>query len=229
MAAARPARRFLITGGTSGIGAAIATRAAADGHRVLVTARDPERLQAVCDAHPGMEGVAADAAEWSDTRDAVARAAARLGGLDAVVANAGFSARGDLEGGDPEQWRRMVLTNVLGPALLVKAALPLLRESRGHVVLMGSASGRKVYPGNLYTATKWALTGYAESLRQQLVGSGVRMTLVAPGHVRTPLWESAPDAWISPDQVAAAVMWALEQPDDVDVSEVVIRATGQEF
>lgn len=224
-----PSRRFLITGGTSGIGAAIAAQAAGRGHRVFVTARDQERLRAVVDSHPGVEGVAADAGDWRDTRHAVAQAAAHLGGLDVVVANAGFSARGDLEDGDPEQWRSMVLTNVLGPALLVKAALPLLRESRGHVVLMGSTSGRKVYPGNLYTATKWALTGYAESLRQQLVGSRVRMTLVAPGHVRTPLWQSAPDAWMPPDRVAAAVMWALEQPDDVDVSEVILRAAGQSF
>lgn len=225
----RSGRRLFITGATSGIGTAIAAGAAREGHRVFVTGRDAQRLQTVLESHTGIHGTTADAGDWGETRDAVALAAQRLGGLDAVIANAGFSARGDLADGDPEQWRRMVLTNVLGPALVVKAALPLLRESRGHVVLIGSSSGRKVHPGNLYTATKWAVTAYAESLRQQLVGTGVRVTLLSPGHVETPLWESPPDAWIRPDQVADAALWALAQPPEVDVSEMIIRATGQRF
>lgn len=176
-----------------------------------------------------VQGAVADAGDWEQTRDAVNSAVDFLGGIDVAVANAGFSAAGDLADGDPEHWRDMVLTNVYGPAILAKAALPHLRANRGHMVLMGSTAGRRVYPGNLYTATKWAVTGYAESLRQQLVGTGVRVLHIAPGHVDTPLWKEAPDAAIAPESVAGTILWALAQPPGVDVSEVMIRATGQEF
>lgn len=123
----------------------------------------------------------------------------------------------------------MVLTNVYGPAILAKATLPQLTASRGHFVLIGSTAGRNVYPGNQYTATKWAVTGYAEALRQQLVGTGVRVLHIAPGHVDTPLWKEAPDAAIPPEAVADTMLWTLAQPSGLDVSEVTIRATGQAF
>jgi NADP-dependent 3-hydroxy acid dehydrogenase YdfG len=173
--------------------------------------------------------VVADAGDWGQTADAVSAAHEFLGGIDVAVANAGFSASGDLADGNPEHWRDMVLTNVYGPAILAKAAMSHLLSNRGHMVLIGSTAGRKVYPGNLYTATKWAVTGYAESLRQQLVGTGVRVLHIAPGHVDTPLWKEAPDAFMQPESVAATVLWALTQPPGVDVSEVIVRATGQAF
>ncbi|MGY4543990.1 NADP-dependent 3-hydroxy acid dehydrogenase YdfG [Arthrobacter sp. UYNi723] len=224
--------RILVTGGTSGIGAALVRESLRAGHTVFTTGRDAGRLAAFLDSCSGLgnvHGVVADAGDWGQTRDAVAAAAAAMGGIDVAVANAGFSAPGDLADGDPERWRDMVLTNVYGPAVLAKAALPELTTNRGHFVLMGSTAGRRVYPGNLYTATKWAVTGYAESLRQQLVGTGVRVLHIAPGRVDTPLWKVAPDAAIAPESVAGAFLWALSQPAGVDVSEVAIRATGQAF
>ena len=90
---------------------------------------------------------------------------ARHGGLDVVVANAGFTAAGDLADGDPDQWRSMVLTNVLGPALLVRAALPRLTTPGGQIVLVGSVAGRIIRPGSLYGATKAAVAALAENLR----------------------------------------------------------------
>lgn len=236
--------RILVTGGTSGIGAALVRESLRAGHTVFTTGRDAGRLEAFLDSCSGLggndagsggtsagsvQGVAADAGDWEQTRSAVAAAVEAMGGLDVAVANAGFSAPGDLADGDPGMWRDMVLTNVYGPAILAKAALPQLTANRGHFVLMGSTAGRKVYPGNLYTATKWAVTGYSESLRQQLVGTGVRVLHIAPGHVDTPLWKEAPDAAIAPESVAGAFLWALSQPAGVDVSEVAIRATGQAF
>lgn len=224
--------RILVTGGTSGIGAALVRESLRAGHTVLTTGRDAGRLAAFlgsCSGPGGVHGVVADAGDWEQTRDAVAAAAGAMGGIDVAVANAGFSTPGDLSDGDPDMWRDMVLTNVYGPAILAKAALPQLIANRGHMVLIGSTAGRKVYPGNLYTATKWAVTGYAESLRQQLVGTGVRVLHIAPGHVDTPLWKEAPDAAIAPESVAATMLWALSQPPGVDVSEVVVRATGQAF
>lgn len=224
--------RILVTGGSSGIGAALVRESLRAGHTVFTTGRDAGRLAAFvesCSDLGHVQGAVANAGDWEQTRAAVAAAAEAMGGLDVAVANAGFSAPGDLADGDPGVWRDMVLTNVYGPAILAKAALPQLTANRGHFVLMGSTAGRKVYPGNLYTATKWAVTGYAESLRQQLVGTGVRVLHIAPGHVDTPLWKEAPDAAIAPESVAGAMLWALAQPHGVDVSEVMIRATGQAF
>ncbi|MFJ4027282.1 SDR family oxidoreductase [Paenarthrobacter sp. NPDC089989] len=224
--------RILVTGGTSGIGAALVRESLRAGHSVFTTGRDPVKLDALLASSPAtgrLGGVVADAGDWEQTRDAVAAARGFMGGIDVAVANAGFSSPGDLADGDPLLWRDMVLTNVYGPAILAKAALPQLMENRGHMVLIGSTAGRKVYPGNLYTATKWAVTGYAESLRQQLVGTGVRVLHIAPGHVDTPLWREAPDASIPPESVAGTMLWALSQPPGVDVSEVMVRATGQAF
>lgn len=222
-------RRILITGGTSGIGAAMARTAAAAGHSVFVTGRDHERLRQLRDSAPGVHGAVAHAGEWEATENAVTMAVERLGGLDVVVANAGFSARGDLVEGDPEQWRDMVLTNVLGPALLMKASAPYLLDSRGQIVILGSTSGRKVFAGNLYSATKWAVTGYAESLRQQLAGSGITVSLLAPGQVRTDLWDEARNQWIESEEIAEVFLWLISRPRSIDISEVVVRAAGQDF
>ncbi|WP_035749026.1 SDR family oxidoreductase [Arthrobacter sp. 35W] len=224
--------RILVTGGTSGIGAALVRESLRAGHTVFTTGRDAGRLAAFlgsCSDLGDVHGMVANAGDWDQTRTAAAAAVDAMGGIDVAVANAGFSAAGDLADGDPQVWRDMVLTNVYGPAILAKATLPQLTANRGHMVLIGSTAGRKVYPGNLYTATKWAVTGYAESLRQQVVGTGVRVLHIAPGHVDTPLWKEAPDAAIAPESVAGAMLWALAQPPGVDVSEVSIRATGQEF
>ncbi|MCB5291697.1 SDR family oxidoreductase [Arthrobacter sp. SO3] len=224
--------RILVTGGTSGIGAVLVGEALQAGHSVFTTGRDAGRLEtflASCSGLGQVHGTVADAGDWPQSRDAVTAAVKAMGGRDVAVANAGFSAPGDLANGDPEIWRDMVLTNVYGPAVLAKAALPQLTANRGHFVLIGSTAGRKVYPGNLYTATKWAVAGYAESLRQQLVGTGFCVLHVAPGHVDTPLWTDAPEAAIAPESVAGAVLWALAQPAGVDVSEIAIRATGQDF
>src|SRR5581483_5025564 len=122
---------FFVTGGTRGIGAAIARRAAADGHEVFVTGRDEEALERIAGESERIAGRRADAADWEETQAAVAEALERFGRLDVAVPNAGVGAPGDLAGGDPERWRELVLTNVLGVALTVKACLPALTESRG--------------------------------------------------------------------------------------------------
>jgi NADP-dependent 3-hydroxy acid dehydrogenase YdfG len=224
---------FFVTGGTRGIGAATARRAASAGHRVHVTGRDARRLERfVADDDTGrITGSVADAADWTATRAAVADALERLGRLDVVFANAGVGAPGDLASGDPDRWREMVLTNVYGVALTIKATLPALAETEGRLVLTGSVTGRKALPGSLYGATKWATTALGESLRQQVRGTGIGVTVIAPGVVDTDYWPSS-DAWphdraLDPDDVAAAVLWAVDQPEHVDVSEVLVRVKGQ--
>jgi NADP-dependent 3-hydroxy acid dehydrogenase YdfG len=226
--------RIMITGGTSGIGAAIAMESLRAGHQVFVTGRNVERLQHfLSEADTSVAflpaGIVADAGDWEETQQAVDAARTAMGGIDVAVANAGFSGAGNFSNGDPDLWKSMVLTNVYGPAILARATLKDLTTNRGHFTLIGSTAGKKVYPGNLYTATKWAVTGLAESLRQQLVGTGIRVSLISPGHVDTPLWQEKPDAAVSAADIGKAVLWALEQPSSVDISEMVVRATGQHF
>ena len=171
--------------------------------------------------------VACDVKEWADLERAVASALERFGRLDAVFANAGFGGARGFEASDPETWRDMVLTNVYGAALTIRASLPALRESRGHLLLTGSVAGRVAIEGSLYSATKWAVTGMAESLRKQVLGTGIRVTLVEPGMVDTPFFDQPPADALEPADIARAVVYALAQPEHVSINEILIRPTGQ--
>src|SRR5207245_498305 len=149
-----------------GIGAAAARQLLTRGHRVAVTGRDPDRLDRLAQdlGRPaGLLTLPGHAADWDAVRSAVDATTGRFGRLDAVVANARFATHDDLATGDPAGWREMVLTNVLGPALLIRAALPALKQTRGRIVLVGSVAGLIHTPGNIYGATKWAVTGLAEN------------------------------------------------------------------
>ncbi|KAB8170893.1 SDR family NAD(P)-dependent oxidoreductase [Streptomyces sp. 3MP-14] len=224
----------LITGGGSGIGAAVTRRLVAAGGRVAVTGRGTARLDALAeevDSPERLLTIPGDAANWPTVRDAVAATVQRFGRLDHAVANAGFASHDTVTEGDPEGWREMVLTNVLGPALLVRAAVAALRETAGRIVFVGSVAGTIHVPGNLYGATKWAVTGLAENTRRMVTGDGIGVTLIAPGRTETPFWDGLgelPDGrLLSADEVADSVVWALGQPAGVDVNTVTVRPVGQ--
>jgi NADP-dependent 3-hydroxy acid dehydrogenase YdfG len=223
-------RVFLITGASSGIGAATARRAAEAGYRLVLAARSKDKLDALAAELGGDEralAVAADVTRWEDNESLVAAAVDAYGRLDVAFANAGFGAkRGWLEE-TPEHWREMVLTNVLGAAYTVRAALPQLRETRGHVLLTGSVAGRVALPGSLYSCTKWAVTAMAEAVRSELGDSGVRTTLVEPGAVETPFFDNPGEGRLEADDVARAVLYAVSQPAHVDVNDVLIRPVSQ--
>ena len=172
---------FLITGASSGIGAATARQAAEAGYRLLLAARSEDTLEALAGELPEAIAVRCDVTEWDDQQRLVTATLERFGRIDAVFANAGFGARRGFLQETPEHWRDMVLTNVYGAALTVRAGVEALRESRGHLLLIGSVAGRKVVPGSLYSCTKWAVTAMAEAARQELHGSGVRVTAHQPG------------------------------------------------
>ncbi|MCZ9883250.1 SDR family oxidoreductase [Arthrobacter sp. B2a2-09] len=141
--------RIIVTGGTSGIGAALVRESLRAGHSVFTTGRDAGRLAAFLESCSGLGhvgGMVADAGDWERTRGAVAAAVDFLGGIDVAVANAGFSAPGDLADGDPERWRDMVLTNVYGPAILAKAALPQLKANRGTWCSWAARPGARCTP-----------------------------------------------------------------------------------
>ena len=228
-------RVILITGGSTGIGAATARRAVEAGWRVALGARGEEKLNALAEELGGPEKAIARRCDVTELADQEALAGAALesfGRLDAAFANAGFGAkRGFLEESE-EHWRAMVLTNVLGPALTIRATLPhLLDAEAGHFLLTSSVAGRRALPGSLYSATKWAVTGMAESLRQELrqmhENTSVRVTMIAPGMVDTPFFDDRPQNALSDDDIAGAALYALTQPDHVDVNEILLRPASQ--
>jgi NADP-dependent 3-hydroxy acid dehydrogenase YdfG len=222
---------LLITGASSGIGAAAARHAVEAGWRVVLAARSQDKLEALA-SELGGEGiaipVACDVTEWEDQQAAVARAVEAFGRLDASFANAGFGAkRGFLEE-SVEHWRAMVDTNVYGCALSIRAALTHFRgKNAGHMLLTGSVAGRRAMPGSLYSATKWAVTAMGESLRAEVADSPIRVTLIEPGMVDTPFFDDRPSGALAPDDVARAVLYAISQPAHVDVNEILVRPVSQ--
>jgi len=221
---------FLITGASTGIGAATARAAVDAGHRVVLAARSADKLQGLAQEVGGAEvalAVPTDVTDFAAQERLVAAALERFGRLDVVFANAGFGAkRGFLEE-TPEHWRDMVLTNVLGAAYTIRATIPALRDSGGHLILTSSVAGRRALPGSLYSATKHAVTAMGEGLRQEADGA-FRVTTIEPGMVDTPFFENPPKIKaLEPQDVANAVLWAVQQPAHVDVNEILIRPTAQ--
>jgi NADP-dependent 3-hydroxy acid dehydrogenase YdfG len=122
----------------------------------------------------------------------------------------------------------MIDTNVYGAALSIRACLPHFREqNRGHVLLTSSVAGRRVLPGSLYSATKWAVCAMGEALRQEIAETDVKVTLIEPGMVDTPFFENSPSGALEADDIARAVMFALTQPPHVDVNEILVRPINQ--
>jgi NADP-dependent 3-hydroxy acid dehydrogenase YdfG len=222
---------FLITGASTGIGAATARHAAQAGYRLVLGARSADKLAALAEELGGDQraiAVPTDVTRWEDNTAIVAAATDRFGRLDVVFANAGFGAkRGWLEE-TPEHWRDMVLTNVLGPAYTVRAAIPALKQTRGHIVVTGSVAGRRALPGSLYSATKWAVTAMGEAIRADLNDTGIRTTVIEPGMVDTPFFDDPGEGRLQPDDIANAVMYALSQPPHVDVNEILLRPIAQQ-
>jgi NADP-dependent 3-hydroxy acid dehydrogenase YdfG len=226
---------LLITGASSGIGAATARRAADSGYRLVLGARREDRVRELATELGGDQRAVAtrcDVTEWDDNQVLAQSGLDAFGRIDAVFANAGFGAtRGFLEE-SPEQWRSMVLTNVLGVALTIRATLPhLLERGTGHYVLTSSVAGRRSLPGSLYSATKFAVTAMGEALRSELRqmhdNSGIRVTVIEPGMTDTPFFDDRPENALADDDIARAVMYALSEPETVDVNEILIRPTSQ--
>jgi NADP-dependent 3-hydroxy acid dehydrogenase YdfG len=223
-------RVLVITGASSGIGAATARAAAAEGLRLVLAARSKDKLDALV-AELGEEratAVETDVTDWQDNERLIGAALDRFGRVDVVFANAGFGAsRGWLKD-SPEHWRDMVLTNVLGAAYTLRAAIPAVTETKGHLLVTGSVAGRRVLPGSLYSCTKWAVTAMGEAVRADLNDTGVRVTVVEPGMVDTPFFDNgAGPGALKPEDIARAVMYAVSQPPHVDVNEILIRPTSQ--
>ncbi|MEA2497323.1 MAG: hypothetical protein QOJ29_5234 [Thermoleophilaceae bacterium] len=201
---------------------------------MVLSARSEDKLRALADSLGDGRAlvVPCDVTNWDEQQQLMAAALKEFGRVDAAFANAGFGAqRGFLEG-DTEQWRSMVLTNVLGPALTIRAVLPhFLERNAGHVLITSSVAGRRALPGSLYSATKHAATAMGEALRAELRqmhdNFSIRVTLIEPGMVDTPFFDNKPQNALEADDIARAVLYALDQPPGVDVNEMLIRPVAQ--
>lgn len=222
----------LITGASTGIGAATARKLAANGYRLALAARSADKLTQLAEELGGAQralAIRCDVTNAADQQAMVAAALAHFGRLDAVFANAGIgSTPGGFSGADTEHWRDMILTNIYGVGLTIQHALPALRESRGHLLLTGSAAGRTTLPGSMYSATKWAVSAIGYGVREELRGSGIRVTLIEPGMVDTPFFDQQPAHALADVDVAEAVWYALSQPRRVDVNEILVRPTPRD-
>jgi NADP-dependent 3-hydroxy acid dehydrogenase YdfG len=222
---------LVITGASTGIGAATARRAAEFGYRLVLAARSEDKLRELAEELGGDDRALAarcDVTDWDDQQALVATTLDRFGRMDAYFANAGFGAkRGFLEE-SVEHWKSMIDTNVLGAALSIRASLPHFRErNRGHLILTSSIAGRRALPGSLYSATKHAVTAMGEALRQEVSDTDIKVTLIEPGAVDTPFFENRPSGALEADDIARAVMFALTQPPHVDVNELLVRPIHQ--
>ena len=234
-----------VTGASSGIGEATARLLAARGARVVLGARRTERLDAVVGAirEAGGEAVAVrvDVTRRADLAELVRVAQERFGALDVLVANAGVGPISPLDELRVDDWDAMVDVNLKGVLHGVAAALPVFRaQGRGHFVTVVSTSGLRIVPDQVvYAATKNAVRTLSEGLRQE-AGPHLRVTAVSPGATRTDFGEASPSAatrertaamvreiGMDPAAVARAIAFAIEQPADVDVSEIVVRPTAQ--
>jgi NADP-dependent 3-hydroxy acid dehydrogenase YdfG len=233
----------LVTGASSGIGEATALALSEAGARVAIGARRADRLKLLADQAPGeMLALDLDVTDQESVRAAVAQTTERFGTLDILVNNAGVMLSGPIAGADTTEWTRMVETNLLGSMYTVHAALPHLLESRGIVLQVSSTSGRtaSAYSG-VYAATKFGITAFSEALRQEVTAQGVRVVVVEPGFVATELAGHSTDPTmraaaremadsmrtLRPEDIAAAVLYAVTQPEHVAVNELLIRPTDQ--
>ncbi len=220
---------LLITGASTGIGAATARQAAAQGYRLALAARSTDKLTALVDELGGADRALAVPCDVTDKDAQAAMATATLshfGRIDAVFANAGMSGSpGGFCGADPDVWKNMLLTNVHGVALTIQACAEALKQSQGHLLITGSAAGRATIPGSMYSATKWAVSAIGYGVREELRGSGVRVTLIQPGVVDTPFFDQKPEHALVDTDIAEAVLFVLSRPTNVDINELLVRPT----
>jgi clavulanate-9-aldehyde reductase len=239
-------RVVAVTGASSGIGEAIALACARAGAAVALAARRADRIELLRERieEGGARAIAvpADVGEESQARAFVERAHAELGRLDVLVNNAGVMLLGPIENAPTEEWRRMIHANVFGVLYCTHAALPLMRvQGSGHIINVSSVAGRVARAGSgVYNLTKFGVGAFSESLRQEAVALGVRVTLVEPGAVATELaGHNRPEVLeqmakrfqgvtpLEADDIANAVLYAISQPPNVSVNEVLIRPSGQ--
>jgi NADP-dependent 3-hydroxy acid dehydrogenase YdfG len=242
-------RKAIVTGASSGIGEATALAFAEAGASVALGARRLDRLESLAERISANGGKAhpfeVDVSEEDAARAFIESAAEAMGGVDILVNNAGVMLLGAVGGADTDEWRRMVDVNILGLLYCTHATLPLMQQGGGgHIVNLSSVAGRTANLGvAVYNLTKWGVVGFSEALRQEALHSNIRVTVVEPGFVATelqghnenPMVVEATDKVreqigevLESEDIAKAILFAVSQPDRVNVNEILVRPTGQQ-
>ncbi|HEV2364715.1 MAG TPA: SDR family oxidoreductase [Caulobacteraceae bacterium] len=235
----------VITGASSGLGEAAARALAAEGAKLALGARRLERLRALADelGQDEAAAVATDVTRYEEVKRLVDGAAQRHGRLDVIINNAGVMPHSPLERARVADWERMIDVNIKGVLFGIAAALPHMRAQKsGHIVSVSSVAGHRVRPNiAVYAATKHAVRVISEGLRQEVKPYGIRTTVISPGAVTSELIDhiTEPDVAaavrktyeraLGAESFARMVLFALTQPEDVDVNEILYRPTAQEF
>ncbi|MEL7086220.1 MAG: SDR family oxidoreductase [Cyanobacteria bacterium J06597_1] len=219
---------LFITGASSGIGRATAIAAIASGWRLGLMARSQDtlvKLQETLGADR-VDIFAGDATQLDTQYAAVNQLVERFGRLDAAFANAGTGINTPgTENGDPEEWERMLAINIHGVLWTAKATLPHLRQTKGHFLVTGSMAGRSYHKGSIYSSSKWFIRGFALNLAAEMDEWGGRCTEIAPGMVNTAFFNTPKPDKLMPEDIASAVMFALNAPARANVREIFVMPT----
>jgi NADP-dependent 3-hydroxy acid dehydrogenase YdfG len=237
---------IVITGASSGLGEAAARRLSASGAKLVLGARRLDRMQALATEL----GLPLDAARQTDVTDAeqvkalVDHAVGTHGRIDVLINNAGLMPHSPLERGKIDDWDRMIDVNLKGVLYGIAAALPHMTQAKsGHIINVSSVAGHKVRPGSaVYAATKAAVRMLSEGLRQEVKAYNIRTTIISPGAVQSELPQSVTESDVAAgiadfydryavpaDSFARMIAFAIEQPEDVDINEILFRPTAQEL
>ncbi|MFP3423966.1 SDR family oxidoreductase [Pseudoalteromonas sp. SIMBA_162] len=219
----------LITGASSGIGEASAKTLVNNGHKVILTARSEDKLAELVESlgEDNALSVPADATDFTELENVVTKGLKKFGRLDAAFANAGMGvSTAGTEKGDPDEWSTMIDINIKALLWTAKATLPHLRQNKGHFILTSSAAGRKPIKGSIYGATKWFAYGFGQNLAEEMSEWNGRCTTIAPGMVNTPFFDEAKPDKLDPQDVAEAVLFAIEANQRNSVREIYLMPTN---
>jgi NADP-dependent 3-hydroxy acid dehydrogenase YdfG len=218
------AKTILITGASSGIGAATAKAAAEAGWNVALCARSTDKIEALAKEIGNTAlPITCDVTNRDELKAALLETARTFEGIDAVFANAGTGVSNPgVEGGDPQEWHDMIHVNILAVLYAAHEAIPYLKTSKGHFVVTGSKAGRDTFKGSIYSATKHFVHGFAENLAEEMREWGGRATVIAPGMVNTDFFDEPKPDKIQPEDVANAVLFAISQPETAAVREIYL-------
>ncbi len=238
----------VITGASSGLGAATARLLSEQGTLLALGARRKDRIDALADELSSELGktiaIQMDVTQRDQVKNLVDTAVKEYGRIDVMINNAGLMPQSLLESLKVDDWDRMIDVNIKGVLYGIAAALPYMKEQKaGHIINVSSVAGHKVGPGSaVYAATKHAVRALSEGLRQEVKPYNIRTTVISPGVVATELPDSVTDPAvigrihklyeeiaIPADSFARAVAFAISQPDDVDINEILFRPTRQEY
>jgi len=243
-----PDRVAVVTGASSGIGEATAKSLAKEGYAVALAARREDRINQLAEEISSDGGkalaVPTDIADADSAEALIRTAKSELGSVDVLLNNAGVMLLGPMMDADLEHWQRMVNVNLLGLMYCTHAALPIMKEQGGgHIVNVSSVAGRVARMGSgVYNATKFGVGAFSESLRQEGVDYGIRVTIIEPGYVETELQGHNENPMVvetmkknkeeigkvlEADDISRAILYAVTQPDHVSINEVLVRPTKQ--